>query len=421
MPGVGIKPGITVTEPTAARLLDLTRLVRRAARLPTGIDRVELAYLDAFLADSVSVFGLIRTAWGCLLLDRQGLTVCRRKLSGQDPWGRPDLLSRLRRGLSENRQRAESDMRRIALARSLPSRLGKMLAKHLPAGTAYVNVGHTNLSNQVLQAMRSGLDARIVVMIHDTIPLDFPQYQRDGSPEAFRNMVRRVQRHASVILCNSAQTRDDVIRHMQPLGPVPDIRVAHLGVDVPWPVDDAPFPVGFDKNRPCFTTVGTIEPRKNHIFLLDLWAEMAATLPAEQVPQLLICGARGWKNNEVFARLDHDPLLRQHVFEMPGLSDEQIAALLVRSCGALFPSVAEGFGLPPAEALALGVPVICNNLGIYRETLGDYPIYANVKDRYLWRDKIMMLASDQHDRQNAGNRFKPPLWQDHFNAVLSCL
>ncbi len=410
-----------MTEPAAARLLDLTRLVSRAARLPTGIDRVELAYLDAFLAESVPVFGLIRSAWGFLLLDRQGLMACRRKVSGQDPWGQPDLLSRLRPGLIRSRQCAESDIRRLALARSLPARLGKMLARHLPVGTVYVNVGHANLSERVLHALQSACRARIVVMIHDTIPLDFPQYQREQTPDIFRGMLKRVQRHASLILCNSAQTRDDVIRHMQPFGPVPNTMVAHLGVDVPLPADVAPFPAGFDRNRPYFTTVGTIEPRKNHIFLLDLWAEMAATLPAETMPQLLICGARGWNNRDVFARLDQDPMMGRHVFEMPGLSDRQIAALLARSRAALFPSVAEGFGLPPVEALALGVPVICNSLGIYREILGDYPIYVKIEDRYLWINKIAMLTTDQHDRQCAGSGFNPPLWQDHFNAVLSCL
>jgi glycosyltransferase involved in cell wall biosynthesis len=410
-----------VTEPAAARLLDLTRLVSRAARRPTGIDRVELAYLDAFLADSVPVFGLVRSAWGFLLLDHQGLTACRHRLAGQEPWGKPDMLSRLRPGLTHARQSAESDIRRLALARSLPSRLGKMLARHLPTGTVYVNVGHANLSDRVLHALRSECGVRIVVMIHDTIPLDFPQYQREQTPDTFLNMLKRVQRHAGLILCNSAQTRDDVTRHMQPFGPVPETLIAHLGVDVPIPASDPPFPSGFDSNRPCFITIGTIEPRKNHLFLLDLWAEMAATLPQEGMPQLLICGARGWKNREVFARLDQDPLMGRHVFEMPGLSDGQIAALLLRSRGGLFPSFAEGFGLPPAEALALGVPVICNSLWIYREILGHYPIYANVEDRYLWINKLEMLTTDQHDRQCAGSRFKPPLWQDHFNAVLSCL
>jgi glycosyltransferase involved in cell wall biosynthesis len=87
--------------------------------------------------------------------------------------------------------------------------------------------------------------------------------------------------------------------------------------------------------------------------------------------------------------------------------------------GALFPSHAEGFGLPPAEALALGVPVICNTLEIYREILCDYPVYASVEDRYLWRQEIRKLASGQVNGQLRNTGFQPLSWQEHFNGILS--
>lgn len=404
-----------------ARLLDLSRLVSRVGRTQTGIDRVELAYLDAFLADTVPVFGLVRSAWGYLLLDRQGCRILMQGVHGQRPWGHADLLSRLRRNLDPQRQRAEADLRRVAIARCLPSGLPKMLLRHLPPGSVYVNVGHSNLTERVLVAMTQSLKARVVVMIHDTIPLDFPQYQRPGTVEKFRAMLGRVQRHAALILCNSACTRDDVLRHMQPKGEVPETLVAWLGVHTSVPDEAASFPVGFDANRPCFITIGTIEPRKNHMFLLDLWAEMARDLPASRMPQLLICGARGWNNADVFARLDGDPMMGRHVFEMPGRSDDQIAALLPAMHGALFPSHAEGFGLPPAEALAAGVPTICNSLDIYNEILGDNPVYLSVRDRYLWRQEIERLARSRNKGQSAGRGFKPPPWEAHFNAVLSRL
>ena len=148
---------------------------------------------------------------------------------------------------------------------------------------------------------------------------------------------------------------------------------------------------------------------------------MATEMRPEKMPQLLICGARGWNNADVFARLDSDPMMGLHVFEMPGLSDGQIAALLLRMNGALFPSHVEGFGLPPAEALSLGVPVICNSLDIYIEILGHNPVYASVRDSYLWRQETERLAHSQNTGQITGKKFQPPTWRAHFNTVLSSL
>lgn len=421
MPGAGTRPGTTVAEPAPARLLDLSRLVSRADRLPTGIDRVELAYLRELLAETVPLFGLVRTAWGYLLLDRHGCRALLDRATGQASWGRPDLLSRLRRGLGPQRQRAESDLRRVAIARCLPSRLAPMLSRHLDRGTTYINVGHTNLTEKNLFCVKQSLEGRIVVMVHDTIPLDYPHYQRPGTVERFRAMLNRVQRYATLILCNSACTRADVTRHMASRGTVPDMLVAWLGVEDLTPDPDVRLPSGFDENRPCFITIGTIEPRKNHMFLLDLWTDMATEMRPEKMPQLLICGARGWNNADVFARLDSDPMMGLHVFEMPGLSDGQIAALLLRMNGALFPSHVEGFGLPPAEALSLGVPVICNSLDIYIEILGHNPVYASVRDSYLWRQETERLAHSQNTGQITGKKFQPPTWRAHFNTVLSSL
>lgn len=421
MHGVGIKRAITVVDPPPARLLDLSRLASRAGRVHTGIDRVEMAYLRAFLAETVPVFSLVKTAWGFVLLDKGGCQGVLDRLEGRTAWGPVDRLSRLRSGLPVARQQAEADLRRLCIARCLPLGLRRMLLHHLPPRSSYVNVGHSNLSDRVLKAVRRALNGQIAVMIHDTIPLDFPHFQRAGSVARFGDLLRQVQLYAGLILCNSARTQADVIRHMSPLGRVPDTIVASLGVDTHHPDMQATLPAGFDENRPCFVTIGTIEPRKNHMFLFDLWADLHADCPDARMPQLLICGTRGWNNDAVFTRLDNDPMMGRHIFEMPNLTDGQMAALLMRAHGALFPSHAEGFGLPPAEALALGVPVICNTLEIYREILCDYPVYASVEDRYLWRQEIRKLASGQVNGQLRHTGFKPLSWQAHFNGILNRL
>lgn len=400
----------------SARVLDVTRLLRRAGRLATGVDRVELAYLRALLAQETPLMGLARMRLGYALLDREGLQGLEARVSGRIDWGAPDRLSRVIRKMRPEQRRAESDLRRLAMVRCLPQRLGAMLRAHVPAGASYLNVGHSNLTDRVLSSMKHQAKARIAVMIHDTIPLDFPSVQRAETGPKFRAMLRRVQALADLVICNSEQTGQDVVRHMRADGPVPDCVVAHLGVEIPEPAP-LDMPGAFRMDAPFFVALGTIEPRKNHALLLALWEEMAREADC---PQLVICGRRGWENEAVFTWLDQNSLVGDRVFECPDLSDGQIATLLKQSCGLLFPSLAEGYGLPPIEAATLGVPVICNDLPIYREVLGDIPVYVGIEDRYLWKNKIKgLMHPNQADGQaTAPMGFSPPTWRQHFNAVL---
>lgn len=405
-----------MTPPPPARLVDITRTVRRAGRMPTGVDRVELAYLRHLPTLPEPVFALARTTLGYVLLGADGIAAMAARIEGRTPWGPADRLSLIARRQGAAVQRAQGDLRRFALDRCLPGRLAGMLARHLPAGVAYINVGHSNLTDRVLSAVRHGAGGRVAVLVHDTIPLDFPQYQRPGSARVFGAMLRRVQAQADLVICNSAHTAGRVAAHMRGRGRVPPTIVAHLGVSVPVP---GALLAGLDTGRPWFVALGTIEPRKGHDLLLDLWDEMQAD-PGPGTPRLLICGARGWNNRAVFDRLDRlapDGL----VLEMPGLDDGRVAALLQDASGLLFPSRAEGYGLPPLEAAALGVPVVCTDLPPLRELLGDYPVYAAETDRYLWRNAIGNLATGggRTGTVPARGGFTPPGWADHFNTVLN--
>ncbi|WP_415922372.1 glycosyltransferase family 4 protein [Tateyamaria sp. SN6-1] len=369
-------------------MLDITRLMRRAGRVLTGVDRVELAYLRAVLDDPVPVFGLIRSRWGYILLDSTGMQAMAEPLSGT---GQRDVWTMARR---------------VSVGRALPPFLGRMLRRAVPPGASYLNVGHSNLTARVLRTMKAAVDAQITVLIHDVIPLEYPQYQREGTVARFAGMLARVGEHADLIIFNSADSQARAARHMTRA--VPSI-VAHLGTDVSAPNPDA-VPGGVP-DQPYFVCVGTIEPRKNHALLLDLWDEMGP-----RAPGLVIAGNRGWNNDAVFARLDALPA-GGPIRVMSGLSDAAIAALIAGSNGLLFPSHAEGYGLPAVEAAALGVPVIVNDLEVYREVLRNIPIYANVTERYLWKNEVEALAQTAPSHASAA-QFAPPTWDAHFKTVL---
>jgi glycosyltransferase involved in cell wall biosynthesis len=409
MHGDGTKLDIILNKPpyrVPARVIDITRLIRRAGRVLTGVDRVEMAYVRALIADDVPVFALARTPFGYVLLDQQGLVTIERRLSGVAKFSDPDFLSRLQRKLSVAERKAQTDLRNLSLARCLPHKLPKMLAENVPQGASYINVGHSNLTSRVLQAAKSALGGTVAVMIHDVIPLDFPQYQRVGTVEAFRDKLRRTRAFADVVIYNSADTQARSEAHMQTWGNAPQGIVAHLATDLPQPNADFICP-----QTPYFVCIGTIEPRKNHTFLLDIWDEMGA-----DAPQLHICGGRGWNNDDVFARLDALPA-GSKISEHSGLNDADMAALLNGSNGLLFPSHAEGFGLPPIEAACIGVPILCNPLAVLRETLGDIPVYADVSDRYLWINTIRELAQANPQGRGIGT-YNPTIWGDHFKIAL---
>nr|WP_246139541.1 glycosyltransferase family 1 protein [Phaeobacter marinintestinus] len=389
-------------------------MISRAGRVPTGVDRVERAYL-AHLSDSkVPLFAVLRTTLGYVLLSPDGVAAIRNRLEGTVPWGPADRLSRLARRKDAAVRQAESDLRRVALDRCRPNRLSRMLKRHLPQGVSYLNVGHSNLTDRMLQAVRVGVQGSVSVLIHDVIPLEYPQYQRPGTPERFRQILKRVRALSDLIIYNTEDTRQRAERAMSEWGATPHGIVAHLGVDLITP---GPVPTNVKPDTPYFITIGTIEPRKGHDLLLNVWDKMGPDAPG-----LLICGNRGWNNQTVFDRLDALPK-NGPIQERNGLDDKTLAGLLAGAQALLFPSRAEGYGLPPVEAAALGVPVISTDLPAVREILGDIPVYVKETDCYQWLHSIESLGTGREAKTSKGNRavFIPPNWQDHFKIVMrSC-
>lgn len=391
----------------SARLLDLTRLVSRLGRGPmTGIDRVEAAWAAHLLTLEKPAFALIRSAAGFLLLNRAGMAGL---LTGPLP-ARGDLISRLGHRNDPLRARAETLARGLAIARCLPGGLGRMLRRHLPGGVSYVNVGHANLSDRTLAALRRA-GVTVTVLVHDVIPLDHPEFARPGTVEPFRRKLAAVAAHADRVIHITADARNRTEAQMARLGRVPPGIVAPIGVTPPRP-DPSALPPGLDLSAPYFVALGTIEPRKNLGLLLDAWAHL------NPAPRLFILGNRGWASEALLARLDVLPP-DGPIRVLSGLPDGAVAALVAGARSLLFPSLAEGFGLPPLEAAALGTPVIAGDLAVTTELMGDYPVYLSLTDSYSWVETIARQAGEPFGAGLQGAGVKIPRWEDHFKIVLS--
>jgi len=370
-------------------LLDVTRLIWRRwkGRYPTGVDRVCLAYLRHFGGKSQAVVQHDRFR---RILDRRA----------------SEELFGLLEGPSDR------------FRRSLPLGLLKHLA-HLNAkghGRPYLNVGHTGLNSIGFRDWVGRADVRPIYLVHDLIPITHPEYCRAGEAERHRERMRTVLRTGSGVIANSQATLDQLASFARSEAlPIPAGIAAWLGSD-PLPKPGT----ARQPDRPTFAMVSTIEARKNHMMLLKIWDRLIDRLGGA-APRLLIIGQRGWEADPVFDLLDRGEKLRGHVVELGRCSDEELAQHLASARALLFPTLAEGYGLPLVEALGMGVPAIVSDLPVFREIGGDFPTYLSATDRQGWEAAIL----DYSKPESAARRsqlerlegFKAPTWQRHFDVV----
>ncbi len=371
-------------------LLDVTRLVWRvwSGRLPTGIDRVCLAYLDHFGPRALAV-----------VQRKEMRLVLSAKRSAE-------LFALLRTGGPGFRRRLATLLTAAALS-------GR--PRQSTRGWTYLNIGHTGLDSPGLARWLAQQAWKPVYLVHDLIPISHPEFCRPGESKRHRQRMRTVLGSAAGVIANSAATRDALIEFARREGRVaPPCEVAWLAS--PDEVDAAPVPAA---NRPTFVMIGTIEGRKNHLLLLHLWEKLSKELGAA-TPKLVLIGQRGWEADEVFALLDRSPRLKGYVRELGRCDDATMLGWLDQARALLMPSFIEGFGIPVIEALQRGVPVIASDLPVFREIAGDIPLYLDPLDGQGWEAAIRAYCGDAPDRVRqlaAMPGFHTPTWDDHFAKV----
>ena len=372
-------------------LIDVSRLIWRlwSDRLPTGVDRVCLAYVQHFRARGLAV---MQRGGRRYILSRRHSDQLFSILQEQPARFRRQFVGLLARALGAARERPE---RRRLL---------------------YLNVGHIGLDEASLLGWIDRSHVRPVYLVHDVIPLRYPEYCRPGEQQKHGVRMEHVLRSASGIIANSQATLDDLGRFAEMLGlPMPPSIAAWISGS---PVT-AKKVQSLAVDRPYFVTVGTIEGRKNHALLLHIWQRLVARY-GEAAPQLFIVGQRGWEASHALAILDRATDLKDHVIEFGRSSDEELASTIAGARALLMPSFAEGFGLPVAEALQLGTPVIASDLPVFREFAGDIPTYLDVLDGLGWMATIMSFTGESLERERqiqAMSGYRAPSWTSHFEVV----
>jgi glycosyltransferase involved in cell wall biosynthesis len=196
------------------------------------------------------------------------------------------------------------------------------------------------------KACAAGYGSWLRWFVYDLLPWTYPQFFSPGAAGAMYDFLRVLRRLPHVAF-DSVETRRDYERVVPdgPGGPVVQLGADGLGM----------APPAFDPMSRRFAVIGTIEPRKNHTLVLDAFAELWA---ANVAVELVFAGSMGWVAEEVRQRIDRLTVTQPKFRWMRSIADAELVTL-IRSCRAtIYPALCEGYGLPPVESLALGVPVI---------------------------------------------------------------
>ena len=241
-----------------------------------------------------------------------------------------------------------------------------------------------------------------VVTVHDLAFLNGHALLAPDSSRYYGQIFRAIRRADRVITVSQA-TAQQVIRQLG----VPErwIRVIHNGVDDRFftsgdePVMEIvrrefnePFYRLVNVDRPLILAVGTVEPRKRHRLLIEAVRSIAKDHPSLR-PLLIIVGQPGWQCEAIIAEItsaadDGD------VCWLPGVSDAGLQALYRLATLLAMPSLDEGFGLPAAEAMASGLPVIASARGGLPEVIGDAGVLVEEETAAVWAEAIEVLIED---------------------------
>ena len=234
-------------------------------------------------------------------------------------------------------------------------------------------------------------------------------------PELFESQVVGLMRQVLASLtptdwvtCISEATRSDLLALRPDLDPA-RVCVTHLAAaehfrpdlrDDQWATLKGKYHL---PDQPYALTLSTLEPRKNIAQVIRCYARLVAEGQVDDL-RLVMVGTRGWKMESIFQELDRMGSLAERVIVTGFVPDEELASIYSHASMFVYPSLLEGFGLPPLEAMQCGVPVITSNTSSLPEVVGDAGITVSPTDADALCQAMATVFRDTELRQDLARR-----------------
>ncbi|MFA5454653.1 MAG: glycosyltransferase family 1 protein [Sulfurimonas sp.] len=263
---------------------------------------------------------------------------------------------------------------------------------------------------------------KIICTLHDFSFKLQPEWHPKERLEYFNENFDLVKK-ADHIITGSNFTKQEIIDYMQI--PQDKISVIYHGVNhelyKPYPQNELQdTKAKFDLPKKFLLFVGSIEPRKNLLFLLMAY-NLLSREEKDELPLILV-GFKGWENKEIMQEIEKN---QEYIRYLGFVTDTQLAHIYNLATIFIYPSLYEGFGLPPLEAMACGTPVIVSNVSSLPEVCADAALYIEPMDLQDIKDKILTLLGDEKLREELSKKSKAQAalfsWekaaQEHFRVI----
>jgi glycosyltransferase involved in cell wall biosynthesis len=243
---------------------------------------------------------------------------------------------------------------KIAPVPPVPSPYGQLPAANFSKGDVVILIGagwNEDIVLRKLCEIKSSVGIKISQHINDILPIYQPQLFADELPKKFTPYVYQAVKNVDIITVISEATKRDLLifcKENKLTSPV--IKVIRLGDDSKS--NKAERPANIPGDCRFILSVGTFEIRKNYILLYQ--AVKLGQLEARELPKIVIAGRKGWLTDDLAHVLKSDPFVKDHIIWLNDVKDEELAWLYQNCLFTVFPSLAEGWGLPVVESLQNG-------------------------------------------------------------------
>lgn len=239
-----------------------------------------------------------------------------------------------------------------------------------------------------------------VVTVHDMVYKAFPETVRARTKYMLDTGLKKSMKRADIIVTDSEFSKTEIIKYFPQYQD--KIRVVPCGVDLNkfHPCNDTDkierVRKDFETGEEYFLYLGTIEPRKNLERLIEAYAEFVKN--TDNPPNLVLAGGKGWLYDSIYAKAEKLGIEKKVIFTKY-IPSEDINALMCGAVAFVFPSIYEGFGMPPLEAMACGVPVLTSGEASLPEVTGDSAVIVDAYSVNSIAEGLERIYSDRNLRE----------------------